>query len=119
MAIPNEKLQQLLQEIEQKAAFASQQLQIVRGQISTKTRENRMLQLSEVELDSLPKETPVYDGVGKMFVLTTTEDVKKRQAKEATDVKAEIANLEKKLNYLETTYKNSQQHMDAILQRGG
>jgi prefoldin subunit 1 len=45
--------------------------------------------------------------------------VKARQAKEATDVKAEIANLEKKLHYLETTYKNSQQHMDSILQRGG
>lgn len=56
---------------------------------------------------------------GTRFVLTTTEDVKKRQAKEAADVKAEIANLEKKLNYLETTYKNSQTHMDAILQRGG
>ncbi len=53
------------------------------------------------------------------FVLTTTEDVRNRQAKEAADVKAEIANLEKKLNYLETTYKNSQTHMDAILHRGG
>ncbi|EMF16866.1 prefoldin subunit 1, partial [Sphaerulina musiva SO2202] len=110
---------QLLLEIEQKAAFASQQLQIVRGQITSKNRESRLLQLSAVELDTLPKETPVYDGVGKMFVLTTTEDVKKRQAKEAADVKTEIANLEKKLNYLDTTYKNTQTHMNAILQRGG
>lgn len=52
-------------------------------------------------------------------MLTTTEDVKKRQAKEAADVKTEIANLEKKLNYLDTTYKNTQTHMNAILQRGG
>ena len=84
MAIPNEKLQsvrlqvsqhqqiqrlivrQVLREIESKAAFSAQQLQIVRGQISSKTREKRMLQLSSRELDTLPKETPVYDGVGKM-----------------------------------------------------
>ena len=84
MAIPNEKLQgvrliveiplkkisinglQILKEIESKAAFSAQQLQIVRGQITSKTREKRMLQLSSNELDTLPKETPVYDGVGKM-----------------------------------------------------
>lgn len=56
---------------------------------------------------------------GYRFVLTSTQDVKTRQAKEATDVKTEIANLEKKLNYLETTYKNSQQHMEALFKRGG
>lgn len=60
------RARQLLLEIEQKAAFASQQLQIVRGQITSKNRESRLLQLSAVELDTLPKETPVYDGVGKM-----------------------------------------------------
>ncbi|EME49109.1 hypothetical protein DOTSEDRAFT_118094, partial [Dothistroma septosporum NZE10] len=109
----------LLQEIEQKAAFAQQQLGIVRTQIASKTRENRMLQLSSTELDTLPKDTPVYDGIGKMFVLTSTEGVKTRQAKEAADVKAEIASLEKKLHYLETTFKNSQQHIEALFKNGG
>lgn len=57
---------QLLQEIEAKSAFASQQLGIVRSQIAAKQRESRMLQLSNTEMDALPKATPVYDGVGKM-----------------------------------------------------
>ena len=57
---------QLLKEIESKAQFSAQQLQIVRGQITSKTREKRMLQLSSGELDTLPTETPVYDGTGKM-----------------------------------------------------
>jgi hypothetical protein len=61
-------IHQLLQEIEQKSAFAQQQLGIVRAQIASKNRESRMLQLSAVELDALPKETPIYDGVGKMYV---------------------------------------------------
>jgi prefoldin subunit 1 len=51
-------------------------------------------------------------------VLTSTADVKARQAKEAEDVKAELANLDKKLNYLDMTYKNSQQHMEALFKRG-
>lgn len=57
---------QLLQEISSKAAFAEQQLGIVKGQMAQKNRENRMLQLSATELEALPKDTPVYDGVGKM-----------------------------------------------------
>ena len=36
--------------------------------MATKQREKRMLELSSKELDTLPKETPVYDGVGKMYV---------------------------------------------------
>ncbi|WPG99352.1 Hypothetical protein R9X50_00216600 [Acrodontium crateriforme] len=119
MAIPNEKLQQLLQEISSKAAFAEQQLGIVRGQMAQKHRESRMLQLSATELEALPKDTPVYDGVGKMFVLTTTDGIKQRQGKEAEDIKTEMANLEKKMHYLDTTFKNSQEHLQQILQRGG
>jgi len=45
--------------------------------------------------------------------------VKKRQAKEAEDIKKELSNLDKKLNYLEQTYKNSNEHMEQILKRGG
>ncbi|EMD01247.1 hypothetical protein BAUCODRAFT_21176 [Baudoinia panamericana UAMH 10762] len=119
MAIPNEKLQQLLQEISAKAQFAEQQLGIVRTQMATKNRESRMLQLSTTEMNALPKDTPVYDGVGKMFVMTSIDDVKTRQAKEGEDIKKELSNLEKKLHYLDTTYKNSQEHMEQILKRGG
>lgn len=56
----------MLQEISSKAAFAEQQLGIVRAQIASKNRESRMLQLSNTEMDALPQETPVYSGVGKM-----------------------------------------------------
>lgn len=55
---------------------------------------------------------------GYRFVLTSTEDVKTRQAKEAADVKTELANLDKKLHYLQTTYDNSQQHIKALFERG-
>ena len=57
---------QLLQEIEQKAAFSQQQMQIVKAQMASKNRETRMLQLTSAELDSLPQNANVYEGVGKM-----------------------------------------------------
>ena len=53
------------------------------------------------------------------FVGTTTGDVKKDNAKEAEAVAKEIDNLKKKENYLEQTFKNSQEHMEALFKRGG
>ena len=53
------------------------------------------------------------------FVLTSTNDVRDRQGKEAQDIAKEMENLNKKLHYLETTFKNSQEHMEALFKRGG
>jgi len=53
------------------------------------------------------------------FVNTTTSDVKAEQAKDAEAVVKELENLKKKENYLETTLKNSQEHMEAIFKRAG
>jgi len=53
------------------------------------------------------------------FVGTTTSDVKKDNAKEAEAVAKEIDNLKKKENYLEQTFKNSQEHMEALFKRAG
>jgi prefoldin subunit 1 len=39
---------------------------IVKSQMNSKSRENRMLQLTAAELDGLPSDANVYEGVGKM-----------------------------------------------------
>jgi hypothetical protein len=57
---------QILMEIEQKSQFSSQQIQVVKAQMASKARENRMLQLTASEVGALPKETHIYEGVGKM-----------------------------------------------------
>jgi len=119
MSIPNEALQKLLQEIEQKAAFSQQQIGIVKAQIAAKNREGRILQLTSSEVASLPEETNVYEGVGKMFVWSPSADVKQRLAAESEELKSDTSNLEKKLHYLETTYKNSQQSIEQLFRSGG
>ncbi len=66
MSIPNEALQKLLVEIEQKAAVTEQQLAVVRAQMAAKKREARIVQLTANEVTTLPASTHVYEGVGKM-----------------------------------------------------
>ncbi|KAI9722809.1 MAG: hypothetical protein M1828_004505 [Chrysothrix sp. TS-e1954] len=126
MSIPNEALQKLLQEIEQKAAVSQQQITIVRAQIAGKQREKRIVKLTTDELSSLPKDNNVYEGVGRMqdiprhpwFVMSKTQDVKDKNASQDKELDTEIVNLNKRLHYLETTAKNSQEHINQMLKSG-
>ena len=42
-----------------------------------------------------------------------------RLESETAELKSDISNLNKKLNYLETTHKNSREHIDRIFKSGG
>jgi len=53
-------------EIEQKASFAQQQMVIVKSQMDSFNREKRMIDLMRKEIDSLPQEARMYEGVGRM-----------------------------------------------------
>jgi prefoldin subunit 1 len=55
-----------MQDIESKAAFSQQQLQIVREQMALKAREIRVSQLTAQELTKVPEGTKTYESVGKM-----------------------------------------------------
>ncbi|KAL1964661.1 hypothetical protein VTN77DRAFT_6687 [Rasamsonia byssochlamydoides] len=118
MSIPNEALHKLVQEIETRAVAAQQQINLVKAQISSKQRDVRLVQLTANEIGSLPKDTNVYEGVGKMFVATPIPVIDKRLSKETEDLKSDISNLEKKLHYLETTHKNSRENIEQILKSG-
>ncbi|KUJ20578.1 Prefoldin beta-like protein [Mollisia scopiformis] len=119
MSISNEALQKLVQEIESQAINSQRDLLKVKQSIASKTREIRLLELTSKEVSTLPSGTNVYEGVGKMFVFSPTAEVDKRLTTETTDLKSDIKNLEKKIQYLETTVKNSREHMDQIFNSGG
>ncbi|KAJ6014659.1 hypothetical protein N7540_009250, partial [Penicillium herquei] len=118
MSIPPEALQKLLQEIETRALASQQQIGITKAQQTAKQREIRMLQLTSKELSELPSDTNVYEGVGKMFVNVPINTINKRLARESSEATSEIANLEKKLQYHETTFKNSRENFEQILKSG-
>jgi len=119
MSISNEALQKLVQEIESQAIQSQQQISVVRSQIAGKQREIRMLELTSKEVSELPSGTNIYEGVGKMFVFSPTSEVDKRLKTETSDLKSDVDNLGKKLQYLETTHKNSREHIDQIFNSGG
>lgn len=52
------------------------------------------------------------------FVAVPVDTLNKRLATESSTLKRDITDLEKRLHYQETTFKNSRQHIEKILQSG-
>ncbi|KAL6251863.1 hypothetical protein RBB50_002073 [Rhinocladiella similis] len=119
MAIPNAALQKLLQEVETQAVLSQQKITQTQAELSAKRRDTRLNLLTANELKSLSKDTKTYEGVGKMFVAVPMSTLSQRLESESTSLNKEISDLEKRLHYQETTYKNSRQHIEKILQSGG
>ncbi|KAH8893723.1 Prefoldin beta-like protein [Thozetella sp. PMI_491] len=118
MSISNEALQKLVREIEAQSIAAQQQIGLARTQLTGKQREVRLAQLTQNEISSLPASTPVYEGVGKMFVQIPAPKLQTKLGGQVKDLETDIETLGKKLHYLEMTAKNSQEHIEKML-RGG
>ncbi|EXJ94101.1 prefoldin subunit 1 [Capronia coronata CBS 617.96] len=118
MAIPNVALQKLLQEVETQAILSQQKITQTQAELSAKRRDARLNHLTSDELKSLSDGTNVYEGVGKMFVAVPISTLNQRLTSEASTLNKDISDLEKRLHYQETTYKNSRQHIEKILQSG-
>ncbi|KAL8835297.1 MAG: hypothetical protein Q9170_003383 [Blastenia crenularia] len=119
MSIPNEALQKLVQEIETQAVNAQREINVVKAAIASKQRDIRMLELTSTEVKQLSQDTKVYEGMGKMFMCTPANNVQTRLALETAELKSDITSLNKKLHYLDTTHKNSREHIDQIFRSGG
>ncbi|KAK4170173.1 ceramidase-domain-containing protein [Cladorrhinum sp. PSN259] len=110
--------QVLIREIESQAVAAQQQIGLVRTQIASKQREMRLGQLTRSEISSLPPDTPVYEGVGKMFVGLPAPELQDKLGTQIKELETEMEALGKRLHYLETTAKNSQDHIEKMLKGG-
>ncbi|KAF3764913.1 Prefoldin [Cryphonectria parasitica EP155] len=118
MSLSQEALQKLYGEIQTQALRTQQELALGRSQMASKQREMRLTQLTLSEISSLSPETPVYEGVGKMFVSAPVPDMKSKLQSQMKQLEADVESLNKKIHYLDTTAKNSQDHIEAILKRG-
>ncbi|KAI7787066.1 prefoldin subunit 1 [Diaporthe eres] len=127
MSISNEALQKLLREIETNHVKSQQEISLARSQLASKQREKRLAQLTSTEISSLAPGTPLYEGVGKIgindasirFVSIPAPELKDKLESQTKQVDTDIDGLSKRLHYLETTAKNSQEHIEAMLRRGG
>lgn len=122
-------------EIETQAVAAQQQIGLARTQIAAKQREERLVQLTLSEMASLSPNVVVYEGVGKMYlcfppisqnVLSLTlpccrfsaipvMKLRQKLNDQTEHLENDVEQLNKRLLYLETTHKNSRDHIEQML----
>ncbi|QUC15925.1 uncharacterized protein UV8b_00166 [Ustilaginoidea virens] len=115
MSLSNEALYKLAREIEIQAVAAQQQISLARSQISAKQREQRLVRLTLGEIDSLSEGAVVYEGVGKMFALLSLPALRQKLEGQTNELDSDIKRLNQRLLYLETTHKNSRDHIEQML----
>lgn len=59
------------------------------------------------------------NGTSSRFVSIPAPELKDKLESQTKQVDTDIDGLSKRLHYLETTAKNSQEHIEAMLRRGG
>ncbi|OAA39149.1 Prefoldin [Metarhizium rileyi] len=115
MSLSNEALHKLAREIETQALAAQQQIGLARTQMAAKQREQRLTHLTLDELASLPKDAIVYEGVGKMFASLPIPVLRQKLEGQTKELDADVERLNQRLLYLETTHKNSREHIEQML----
>ena len=70
------------------------------------------------QLELCPLILTIADTMNYRFVAVPVPTLNKRLESESTTLSKDISDLEKRLHYQETTYKNSRQHIEKILQTG-
>ncbi|ODQ68413.1 Prefoldin [Nadsonia fulvescens var. elongata DSM 6958] len=118
MSAPSEALQKAFYELQQKTVQTQNDLQLVTQQINSSKREIKRIELTADELKKENAEK-VWEGVGKMFILNTSQNYVNDLAQEKSQLEDSIKALEKKRAYLETTFENAKNGLNEFLVRAG
>ena len=87
------------------------------AEVNKLQREIKVSEITKSELDSLPEnsDAKMYQGVGKMFMLSTREDVISDLEKTTKESKSKEGDMSKKLSYLENRLKSQEQNIRELI----
>lgn len=101
-------ISQVVAEIELKYAQSKADLQNVQAQIATRQKDVKLMDVTQQQLKEHVQDesATVWQGMGKMFLSTDLKSHLEDLATQKKEALEQIANLKKKEEYLDKTYKN-------------
>ncbi|KAH3869577.1 prefoldin subunit 1-like [Dreissena polymorpha] len=109
------ELKKAFQELQSKMIATQQQLKISDAQIETLKRAIQRNVLVEKEIERLPENTRVYEGVGRMFMLAQIPEVKNTLEMKNKAAESKIKNIEGTKVYLERNMKESEDSLRELI----
>ncbi|XP_044078481.1 prefoldin subunit 1 isoform X2 [Siniperca chuatsi] len=115
MAAPIDlELKKAFSELQVKMIDTQQKVKLADLQIDQLTRVQKHAKLTHAEITTLPDNTRLYEGVGRMFILQSKEDINNQLMDKQKTADEKIKELEKKV-YLERSVKEAEDNIREML----
>jgi len=109
------ELKKAFQELQIKMISTTQQLKIADLQMEQLKRQITHTKLVEKEVESLPKDTKTYEGIGRMFMLQPLPVIEKNLADKMKTCEEKIKSIEGSKSYLERSIKEGQENLRELV----
>ncbi|XP_046899098.1 prefoldin subunit 1 isoform X2 [Hypomesus transpacificus] len=116
MAAPIDlELKKAFAELQAKMIDTQQKAKLADLQIDQLTRMKKHANLTHTEIASLPGTTRMYEGVGRMFILQSKEEINTQLTDKQKTSDEKIKELEQKKTYLERSVKDAEDNIREML----
>ncbi|XP_057676317.1 prefoldin subunit 1 isoform X1 [Corythoichthys intestinalis] len=108
-------LTQAFSELQVKMIDTQQKVKLANLQIEQLTHVQKHANLTHAEIDTLGDDTRMYEGVGRMFILQSKEDIARQLQTKQKTAEEKIKELEQKKAYLERSVKEAEDNIREML----
>ncbi|XP_076606987.1 prefoldin subunit 1 isoform X1 [Chaetodon auriga] len=116
MAAPIDlELKKAFSELQVKMIDTQQKVKLADLQIDQLTRIQKHAKLTHDEITKLPDNTRLYEGVGRMFILQSKEEINNQLMDRQKTADEKIKELEQKKVYLERSVKEAEDNIREML----
>uniref|UniRef100_A0A1A8ESM5 Prefoldin subunit 1 n=2 Tax=Nothobranchius korthausae TaxID=1143690 RepID=A0A1A8ESM5_9TELE len=116
MAAPVDlELKKAFSELQVKMIDTQQKVKLADLQIDQLTRVQKHAKLTHAEIAKLPDNTRLYEGIGRMFILQSKEEINNLLMDKQKTVDDKIKELEQKKVYLERSVKDAEDNIREML----
>ncbi|KAG8183785.1 hypothetical protein JTE90_001681 [Oedothorax gibbosus] len=109
------ELKKAFQELQSKVLETTQKLKFSDMQIDSLSKNIQHAQLTQKELKSFPGDTKMFNGVGRMFLLTSPDDIDNQLTTKIKTSQDKIKELETSKAYLERSMKESEANLRELV----
>ncbi|CAI5642317.1 prefoldin subunit 1 isoform X1 [Oreochromis niloticus] len=116
MAAPVDlELKKAFSELQVKMIDTQQKVKMADLQIDQLTRVQKHAKLTHAEIATLPDNTRLYEGVGRMFILQSKEEINNLLTDKQKTADEKIKELEQRKVYLERSVKEAEDNIREML----
>ncbi|XP_029283477.1 prefoldin subunit 1 [Cottoperca gobio] len=109
------ELKKAFSELQVKMIDTQQKAKLADLQIDQLTRVQKLAKLTNAEISTLSDNTRLYEGVGRMFILQSKEDINNQLMDKQKTAEEKIKELEQKKVYLERSVKEAEDNIREML----